>query len=953
MTSWTTPTPEQIEKAIALLAQPEQRRYFFDRLNNPLWLEPLWEKGFFKNPPDIVKDEEKKTVSFPPWPESRYLARMAIHDSQNVLRIALSVETNNIYVQEDLVDAALTMPAEMAAKLVPKVLSWMKSPYSFFRPEKFGELVSHLAKGNQIDPSLLVSKALLAVLPGEKGLLSQAKARFDAWHYERILEKNIPDLIVATGMKGFTLLCDLLESAVKLSGESKDDETGEDYSFIWRLTIEAEKHRGFHEIRALLVSAVRDAAAQIVGTSRSLAPSVITSLEQRPWKIFHRIALHVLRSFPDTEPELVRSRLTDRRLFTDRRIHREYALLLRDRFGSLRADSQLEILTWIEQGPDLEQFRENRKAWGEPSPTESESQSYAESWRLRRLRWIRDSLSTDWRQKYDALVREYGEPEDPEIVHPTEAVWIGPRTPKSEEELRGMSVSQVITYLKEWHPSEDPRAPSIEGLGRHLRNLVASKASSFVEEVSGFKEVDPTYARALLEGLHDAVGKSSFSWDAVILFGSWIMTQPRTIEGRVVKNDADRDWGPTRAVLGRLLSEGFQEGDFRIPLSLRDRAWQIIRELTNDPEPTPQYEKEFGGKNMDPVTMSINTVRGEAMHTVVRYALWLRRHIATAERGEERLAQGFNEMPEVREVLDAHLEPTQDPSLAIRAVYGEWLPWLTLIDRGWTANSLSKIFPGDARQRDHRDAAWEAYIIFCQPYNDAFDVLKREYVRSVGLIGTVAPDTWHHGDPDQHLAEHLMAFYWRGKLDLEEGGLLKSFYGKASDSLAAHAMEFIGRSLRNTEDNVETQVMERLRSLWLERLDVARRSPIGAHTREMAAFGWWFASGKLDELWALDQLHAVLSLSKSIDADWLVLEQLETLAQSRSKKVSECVELMIEGDVNGWEIHGWRDGLRKILSVVIRGNDSVARETSVRIVNRLGAKGHFEFRDLLPPSKAG
>lgn len=49
MKSWKKPTPEQLEKAIALLIQPQQRLYFFNHLNNPLWIEPLNKKGFFKD----------------------------------------------------------------------------------------------------------------------------------------------------------------------------------------------------------------------------------------------------------------------------------------------------------------------------------------------------------------------------------------------------------------------------------------------------------------------------------------------------------------------------------------------------------------------------------------------------------------------------------------------------------------------------------------------------------------------------------------------------------------------------------------------------------------------------------------------------------------------------------------------------------------------------------------
>ncbi|MEW6542563.1 MAG: hypothetical protein AB1411_03015 [Nitrospirota bacterium] len=950
MRSWKTPTPEQVDRAIALLAHPELRRYFFDRLENPHWLEPLKQKGFFGHPPAVVRDEGKGTVRFPPWPESRYLARMAVHNPAKVLEIALSIETDNIRVNEDLLDAALAMPAEMAATLASKAPAWIERPYSPFWPEKFGDLVGHLARGNQVEVALTLAQKLLAVLPSQ-GALSQARARFEAWHYEGILEKNLPDLIAAAGVRALNLLCDLLNSAMQLSREHIDEEGGEDYSYIWRPAIEGERHRGFHEIRDLLVSAVRDAAIQIVRKDQTLLASVLDELERRPWKIFRRIGLHVSRSFPGSEPDLVRSRLMNRTLFEDRGTQREYALMLRNRFSLLSADDQTEVLGWIEQGPDLDRFWESRKAWGEQIPTEEESAAYAGQWRLRRLRWIRDSLPTEWKQRYDALVQQFGEPQDPEMVPRAEAVRVGPRAPKSQEELGAMSATEVIAYLKSWLPSDDALGPSPEGLGRQLKNVVAAEPDRFAQSAFSFREVDPTYVRAVLEGLHDAARERPFPWEPVLDLCLWVVTQPREIEGRTVRKwDADPDWGATRSAIARLLSVGLQEGQYELPMSLRTKVWKILWELTEDPEPSPQYEREFGGTNMDPVAMSINTVRGEAMHTVVRYALWVRRYIAKAEDAEQRITRGFGEMPEVTEVLEAHLDPAHDPSLAVRAVYGEWLPWLVLLDRGWTTDNLSRIFPDNDNQRNFRDAAWEAYIVFCQPYDDAFYVIKDVYARAVERIGTVAADSRHRGDPDQHLAEHLMVFYWRGKLDVnEQGGVLGRFYEKAPDSLRAHAIEFIGRSLSNTEGAVEAGVLDRLRSIWAIRLGSARAaSNRETHAGEMAAFGWWFASGKFDDPWAVEQLFAALSLIRKIDAGWLVLERLAALAEAMPNESVRCALLMIEGDLKGWEIHGWRNELRAILSTVIRSTRPNALQGAVELVNRLGAKGFLEFRDLLP-----
>jgi hypothetical protein len=43
----------------------------------------------------------------------------------------------------------------------------------------------------------------------------------------------------------------------------------------------------------------------------------------------------------------------------------------------------------------------------------------------------------------------------------------------------------------------------------------------------------------------------------------------------------------------------------------------------------------------------------------------------------------LKELPEVKEVLDKHLDKDHEPSLAIRSVYGRWLPWLVLLDSSW------------------------------------------------------------------------------------------------------------------------------------------------------------------------------------------------------------------------------------------------------------------------------
>jgi hypothetical protein len=120
-----------------------------------------------------------------------------------------------------------------------------------------------------------------------------------------------------------------------------------------------------------------------------------------------------------------------------------------------------------------------------------------------------------------------------------------------------------------------------------------------------------------------------------------------------------------------------------IPFDLRDQVWNVIRVLADDPEPTVQFESDYRGSNMDLATISINTVRGQALQTVIRYALWVRENLERLPNGKELLARGFGEMSEVRELLEAHLDARMEPSLSIRAIYGQWFPWISLLDENW------------------------------------------------------------------------------------------------------------------------------------------------------------------------------------------------------------------------------------------------------------------------------
>ncbi len=938
--------------------------YFFDRAG-PAWLDPLKAKGFFRHSPEAERDEEEGTVGFRSWPESRYLARMASVAPQTVLDIILQIpDTENVRVHEDLTDAALAMPTKLAAELVPKAKIWVESPYPVLLCVKLGALMANLALGGQLDEALALAHSLLAVLPGrsitteksgeERSYLftPEPQGRFDLWHYKQIMKKDMPDLVAACGDRALSLLCDLLDSAITLSQSPQEAERYEDYSHVWYRAIEHQREhpRG---VRELLVWAVRNAAEQIVRTNPAQLQSVVENLERRPWQVFQRIVLHLLRMFPDKAPTLVSERLTQPRRDDSLDLWHEYSLLMRERFCHLEKEDQEKILGWIEEGPDIEQFKKSQEEWTGTPPTEYEAERYGTGWRLRRLALIRDCLPREWRQRYEAWVAEFGEPERPEFVVDEISTWVGPTSPKSEEDLHSLRVEQIVAFLKTWEPSQDPMQPSPEGLGRVLAGVVASNPEQFAEAAGQFQELDPTYVRALLSGLRDAAkGQRPLPWRPVLKLCQWVVDQPREIPDRNSEYaDLDPGWGWTRKTIADLLSCGFAAGPAEIPFDLRTTAWEILEPLTEDPDPTPEYEARYGGSNMDPAMMTINTTRGEAMHAVVRYALWIRRHIEKLPDGKERVACGFGEMQEVREVFQVHLNPERDPSLTIRSVYGRWFPWLFLLDPGWVKSYLPKIFPEEESLQDLRDVAWDAYIIFCEPYDNVFETLSEEYRRAVECIGTVRGERRQLADPDERLAEHLMTFYWRGKLSLNEPeGLLVRFYVKAPDLLRGHALDFVGQSLHNTEGIVDSEVLDRLQTLWGERINAARNAAQPAlYAEELAAFGRWFVCEKFDDAWAINQLKEALELTGGIELDHSVVERLTALVGTMPLLAVECLGLIVEGDKKGWGIQFWRDHARTIICSALQSTDVFAQKAATALVHRLGARGYLDFRDLIAP----
>ena len=507
-------------------------------------------------------------------------------------------------------------------------------------------------------------------------------------------------------------------------------------------------------------------------------------------------------------------------------------------FNLLSPDQQNTIFTWIEEGPDVTDI-ENPE----------EAQRYVRSWRMRRLFWLNGHLSEPWIDRCRKLVEEFGEPTESAKFSAFAQEFIGSRSPISAEELKALPVKNIVQRLKSWEPSPGFMMPSREGLAERLATAVTEDPRRFVADIDSFRGVHPTYVRFLIQALQNVLATGQVDWIRILPFLKWIVDQGEEFKGKAVKDrlDEDPDWRGARRTLAYLLEGGFTQTAVYTPFELRAAAWEILAVLLRDSDPTPEDEARQIRTHEDASHMSINRTRGIAMHTVVRYALWVEKHL------DEPDPITLRKMPEVQAAFENGLDEKLEPSLTVRSVYGRWFAWIQHLDSKWAREHVAQIFPKDDANLAMWTVAWGSYVCFSAAFSDSLQTLIPEYRLAIERLGGVLPSETKSQNIEARLAEHLMGFFWHGNLELDgSDGLIGLFWKKAPVELRRKALQALCRWL-HTKEAIGLEILKRLRGLWEWRVQTV--SEMQSDPKELSSFSWWFSSGQFDDEWAIDQLE--------------------------------------------------------------------------------------------------
>lgn len=852
------------------------------------WLGPLRGDGAFSHPPPLVANEEG-LYAYPRWPPGRFLARVAADAPEEVIEIGRNLETNNPEAQESLTEAALQMEVSDAVALVEQIGQWLENPVHWRLPSKARDLVVRFVAAGAVEEGLALFRPLVTGARGVEAVDGEEVL----WLVERIFP--------AVGLAGLDLLVDLVaEQAGAEGGRSLK------YSQSWRPDIRSERMRND---RDHLVSGVRDAARSLVEADTDVG-EVVTALERPGVEITRRIAIDLLAQHAMTD--VAKSHLLDRELLEDGTCRREYTMLAEAGFGHLDVADQAQLLEWIDEPRQHAEHPKRQRFW-----------------QLHMLSALGDQLPEERIARREELEGEFG-PVDPKAVAITQARFVGSRSPLTSEDMQGMGTDALLDYLRTWKPEDGFDAPSPEGLAAVLEGVVKDEPAAFAIAAPNFVDVDPTYIRRLLRGLEVALEAGrDFDWRPVLDLIAAIGERPGDA-GRQdqVPADADPGWSWSWQQALQLILHGLDsEAGNKIDPDLFDTVSEIARDYVKRPDPSLTDEREA---SREPESVALNSVRCTAMRVVIA--------LAARKREADESGEGGLDSDTVT-LLEERLDPEQEPSRAVRSIFGWRFGTLMFCDEAWARARVPAIFliEDDGLWR----AAWESFVMRHRAHEKLLEVLEADYRRAIEAI-SIEKSEERLNDPDEALVAHLVSYYISGSIDFGADSLLTQFYERASIERRSQAISILGTSMEALSPLGE-EGEARLKALVERRLTAVEG---GAGADELAGFAWWFSSGEFDTNWSLDFLRRALEAGCQPHPDHVIAERLAQLAGENVIERIEILRLMVERAARDWFVVGSRERIEAILREgFVSGGQAMSKARD--LVNVLVARGNLDFADLL------
>ena len=943
--------------------------FFFQRVNDALWIPILRKKGYFDHPPKAELIGAGR-VNFPFWGPIHYLAKMSDHVPDDVIELVLDLpKVDNPRVYDDILDIALQLPGEQSAKLQPKILEYAGMDYQFLA-RRYADLLAHWTSEQQITAALSLAKALVQFVPdpdseskqerrkenpGGWATRLEPRPRVDQLDYQEILEKGVRPLAEREPCQVACILINATANMIRLGmhPEDLDKSQGEDFSEIWGQRLD-EQENEYHDVRGTLVHTLRFACEQVF--EKPPEPESIASLDSalrnQRWKIFTRLRHHLYALHPNEQTQpWIREAILAHKDYARWEHSYEFQRMIRcacEHFVTalLTEEERPQVFEAILSGPSKADFQE----WVGERFTDKLFEQHQRRFHWMQLKPFASVLFGKYAAYFQQLEAEAAEQISDDAYSPVddgEGGIVSHRSPRSPNDLANLTDEKLLAYINEWdnkhHDKDDWLIViNIEALAEAFQTVfkdaIIPDADRLRFWIDNREKIErPIYVRAMISAMQEHVKAKDFDglsqW---LTFCEWVLKlpNPEYEEGYSYKfSEESREnphWHSARRAVGDFVGACIAE-DVDVPISAREHLAKLLDLLCTQFDWRLDQNKPVLLARSDQIMEAINNTRSRALQSLVDFGFWLRRHDSEAA------------ISEVTAILKKRFGPeTEHPlSMPERAMLGLQYQNIFNLAKAWATEHKADFFPQD--DLPSWLEAFDSFLRYHRPFKPIFEVLRGDFEFALQQKGDAKRQERLRGEPADPLGRHVFLYYLWDAYPLRGAtSLLERYYQQTDSDRAqwANLFSYAGRTLRDSGRQLDPASKNRV--TWFADWRLEAEEPA-----ELEQFASWLEAECLDPTWRLDTYSRILDVVQSKMRIFDVLTTLRSLLPDHTAKVVECFAKMTDSALKNDAIYMIQsDQAKTILRAGLNSNDESVRHNAEHARENLLRSGRSDFLEL-------
>ena len=975
MKSWKKPTDEMIDRAFASIINVSARKYFFSRLENPLWLRPLAERKRFKYPPKSRKFDDG-SIQFPYWPEIQYLKNVCKDVPDEVVKLLINLpETDNPVVYDGILDIALQLTGKQSTKLKDKILEYAGMEHQL-QTHKFSKILAQWAEENQTSAALELAKILVKFAPDpqseskqkrrienpmDSDTLLEPSPRMLPGEYRDLMLKGIRPIMESDPYKVACILIDATANMISLRRHKQDLDKQDDISESWCPHLQGTVENS-ETAEETLVRTLTFACEKVFEKKQhKKIESLDNILRKQQWRIFKRLRHHLYAQNPNQQTKSwILELILNPEYYNQWKHSYEFRLMIQhacEHFGDtfLTKEERTRIFETILAGPSKANYQEWLMRWLGQEYTEEGFLKYKRLRHRIQLAPFASVLFGKYKTHLQKLETEgthriFDEDYLPSKAKITE-LSVSKLSPRSSEDITNLSDEVLLEYINKWEDEDKLLEGNkvveidIEALANAFQTVFRKSIMPDTNRLKFWMEnrdriERPIYVRVIIYAMQALVKEQNFDrLNEWLAFSEWVLSHPdREHKLDYKQGDESRqnkNWTNARRAVGDFIGVCLEE-DTDVPITFREQLATLLEILCTQYDWNLDENNRSGLYRKDPLTEGINNTRSRALENLVKFGFWLRKH------------EPESEVPEVTTLLEKRFSSETDHPLTPPeyAILGMYYPSLCNFNEKWAIAHKSDMFPQTESKRQEWYAAFSSFILCHGAVRQIFEIFKDDFNFALQHLSDFKKHDLIARQPIDVLGERLFNYYLWEMFPLKgQESLLEQFYQRTEEKreIWTNLFNNIGHRLSSTGKDLDPSMKDRIKKFFNWRLKQGEPT-------ELRYFTYWLQAECLEAKWRLKSYSKVIDVCKAEDCEvenWEIY--LKELCQMLPKYTAEVVECFFKltNDIRNKNIYIQTEEAKTILKAGLHSSDTIVREKAERALNNLLRANKMEYMDLV------